>query len=239
LGRPELRPEGIEGFSQYHKLYANVERWLSQGWMDYLVPQLYWPRDQKEQAFVPLLDYWHRQNTQGRHVWAGLFTSRIDGPVPGARPGWLPEEIIQQIAAVRERAPGSGHVHFSMVALMQNRQGLADALKADTYATAALVPACTWLESDAPTAPLAQLQQDSDGIFMVLQAGPGSKPVARWAVWLRYGEQWRFLVSAADRVVIPSRKAHGPGLSGVVVSGIDRVGNESPRVGLFPLAGAI
>ena len=239
LGKPELRPEGIAGFSQYHKLYANVERWLSEGWMDYLVPQLYWPRDQKEQAFVPLLDYWHRQNTQGRHVWAGLYTSRIDGPVPGAKPGWPTEEIVQQIAAVRERAPGSGHVHFSMVALMQNRQGLADALKADTYATAALVPACTWLEADAPAAPMAQLQQDSDGLALVLQSAPGSKPVVRWAVWLRYGAQWRFLVSAAGRVVISSSEAQRLALSGVVVSAIDRVGNESPRVGLVPAAGAL
>ena len=39
IGRPELRPPGIQGFSQYHKLYADVERWLQQGWMDYLVPQ--------------------------------------------------------------------------------------------------------------------------------------------------------------------------------------------------------
>ena len=68
IGRPDLRPAGIQGFSQYHKLYADVERWLQAGWLDYLVPQLYWPIDQKEQAFVPLLDYWHRQNTQNRHV---------------------------------------------------------------------------------------------------------------------------------------------------------------------------
>ena len=85
IGRPDLRPAGIQGFSQYHKLYADVERWLQAGWLDYLVPQLYWPIEQKEQAFVPLLDYWHRQNTQGRHVWAGLFTSRVlAAPTPGA-----------------------------------------------------------------------------------------------------------------------------------------------------------
>ena len=56
IGRPDLRPAGIQGFSQYHKLYADVERWLQSGWLDYLVPQLYWPLEQKEQAFEPLLD---------------------------------------------------------------------------------------------------------------------------------------------------------------------------------------
>ncbi|NBT92057.1 MAG: hypothetical protein EBT37_05350, partial [Betaproteobacteria bacterium] len=50
LGRPDLRPAGIQGFSQYHKLYADIERWLQQGTLDYLVPQLYWRMDQAAQA---------------------------------------------------------------------------------------------------------------------------------------------------------------------------------------------
>ena len=36
IGRPERRPPGITGFSQYDKLYADVEGWLAQGWLDYL-----------------------------------------------------------------------------------------------------------------------------------------------------------------------------------------------------------
>ena len=43
LPKPDRRPPGVTGFSQYDKLYADVERWLQEGWLDYLVPQLYWP----------------------------------------------------------------------------------------------------------------------------------------------------------------------------------------------------
>ncbi|MFN0184297.1 MAG: glycoside hydrolase family 10 protein, partial [Aquabacterium sp.] len=80
IGRPDRRPPGVSGFSQYDRLFADVERWLDQGWLDYLVPQLYWPRDQRAQAFEPLLDYWLGANSAGRHVWPGLFTSRVGAP---------------------------------------------------------------------------------------------------------------------------------------------------------------
>lgn len=245
IGRPELRPPGIVGFSQYHKLYADVERWLQQGWLDYLVPQLYWPLDQKEQAFIPLLDYWHRQNMVGRHVWAGLYTSRVSAAAlaNATKSGWPADEISNQIAATRQRAPGTGHVHFSMVALMQNRQGLADQLQAGPYASAALVPASPWIESDAPAAPLARLQAPiglSGPLRISLQSPTGSKAVTRWCAWLRYGQRWQFLVSVSSEFNVLAHQdlSKGTGsqsvesLNAIVVSAVDRVGNESPRVAI-------
>ena len=243
IGRPELRPAGIQGFSQYHKLYADVERWLQAGWLDYLVPQLYWPIDQKEQAFVPLLDYWHRQNTQGRHVWAGLFTSRVLAAAASSaaaqKASWLPQEIARQINAVRTHAPGSGHVHFSMVALLQNRQGLADLLQAGTYTAAALVPASPWLESDTPLAPSAtvkHLMGDHGPLRITVAPDAPGKAAVCWVVWLRYGQHWSFLISRTSEFNVPShRETLDVGdveLSSVVISAVDRVGNESPRVAL-------
>ncbi|HEX2011709.1 MAG TPA: family 10 glycosylhydrolase, partial [Roseateles sp.] len=224
IGKPALRPEGIAGFSQYDKLYADVEAWLQQGWLDYLVPQLYWPRAQKPQAFVPLLDYWHAQNPRGRHVWPGLFTSKVsDKPE-----SWPVEEITGQIEAVRRAYPGSGHAHFSMVALSQNRRGLADALQAGPYAEDALVPATPWLEAGGPAAPLLDLQAAAEPQQLRLRLAPGAgKPVARYALWLRRGQDWRFMTTQRPELLLERR-----GLSGLVVSALDRVGNEGPRVGL-------
>lgn len=132
LPRPGLRPPGIAGFSQYDKLYADVELWLREGWLDYLAPQLYWPRAQTAQAFEPLLQAWRALNPLGRPIHPGLFTSRIDATAQS----WQPDEILGQIDSVRRLSPGSGHVHFSMAALAQNRRGIADALRAGPYAAA-------------------------------------------------------------------------------------------------------
>jgi len=235
IGRPELRPPGIQGFSQYHKLYADVERWLQQGWLDYLVPQLYWRMDQTAQAFVPLLDYWHAHNPQGRHIYAGLFTSKLAAPGADTKSAWAPVEIVNQIDAVRSRAPGSGHVHFSMVALLQNRQGLADTLRAQTYDTAALVPASPWLEDGGPAAPTVQVSALPDGsVELTLDKPNGSKPAQRWAVWQRYGVQWVFRVVHQRRFTLATLQSGdaSAAANALVISALDRVGNESPRVGI-------
>lgn len=130
LPKPGARPPGISGFSQYDKLYADVELWLREGWMDYLAPQLYWPRAQTAQAFEPLLQAWRAVNPLGRPIHPGLFTSRINDTPQS----WLPDEILGQIDSIRRLSPGSGHIHFSLVALSQNRKGVADALRQKAYA---------------------------------------------------------------------------------------------------------
>ena len=234
LGRPDLRPPGIQGFSQYHKLYADIERWLQQGTLDYLVPQLYWRMDQAAQAFVPLLDYWNRQNTQGRNVYAGMFTSRIAAPGADSASGWAPSEISKQIAATRERAPGSGHVHFSMVALMQNRQGLADTLRTQTYAQPALVPASPWMGQAVPAQPVAQVRAAGDqALALHIAPAPAAQ---RWALWLRYGQTWQWMLCTQRTATLPAASADGA-LNAIVVSALNRANQESPRLGLLPPAG--
>ena len=146
LPKPDRRPEGITGFSQYDKLYADVEHWFEQGWLDYLAPQLYWPIAQEAQAFPVLLRYWASINKQSRHLWPGLFTSRIDA----SEKSWLPDEMVRQIALLRGQSGVTGHIHFSAAAIVQNRRGIADELAASTYANEAHVPDTPWLASRPP-----------------------------------------------------------------------------------------
>jgi len=229
LGKPALRPVGIAGFSQYDKLYADVERWLAEGWLDYLAPQLYWPIAQKAQAFEVLRDYWQAQNPQQRHIWPGLFTSKVtDKP-----DSWPSEEILNQIALSRELRPSNpslGHLHFSMVALKQNRRGLADALQAGPYATPALVPPTPWLaeagEQTLEPAPEVQLllADPVESYTLRLKSNSSNKSgLQRYAVWLRYaGSGWVF--QSGSELLIAAQ-----GLEVMVVSALDRIGREGPR----------
>ncbi|GGE84457.1 hypothetical protein GCM10008020_31590 [Massilia psychrophila] len=221
LGKPALRPAGIAGFSQYDKLYADAELWLANGWLDYLSPQLYWAIAPKPQAYPVLLDYWVAQNGKGRHIWPGLFTSRIGAPTKD----FPPEEILQQISVTRARPAASGHVHFSMAALMQNRKGISDQLLAGQYASQALVPASPWLGSEAPGAPLVMAKREAGAV--VLKLAPG-KDNAHYAIWSRYGNEWRFAVVPASRAnwSLPDDSKLGAA-SAVFVNAVDRLGNES------------
>ncbi len=224
LGRPDRRPPGIAGFSQYDKLYADAELWLENGWLDYFTPQLYWPRAQKPQAYDTLLDYWISQNTKGRHMWPGLFTSRIGAPTKS----YAPQEVMEQVQATRERPGATGHVHFSMVALMQNREGIADKLYTGHYATPALVPATPWLDSEAPGNPKVQ-PVFKDG-KLTLKVAPG-KDTNLYAVWSRYGDLWRFSVHpAADKELFIANDPKLGAPVSVYLSAVDRVGNEGERL---------
>ena len=224
VGRPDRRPPGIVGFSQYDKLYADAELWLANGWVDYFSPQLYWSIGQAPQAYGTLLDYWVAQNPMGRHIWPGLFTSRIGAPTKS----YAPDEIVQQINLTRTRAGAGGHVHFSMAPLSANRQGIADKLKAVQYASPALIPTTPWLGSDKPGVPTVSARRDGDAVRLKLAAGSAN---AYYAIWSRHGAEWRFAVAPATRVewTVPDDARLGAA-SVVVVSAVDRLGNESERI---------
>lgn len=142
IARPGV-PAGIQaGLDQYAQLYADVPKWLKNGWCDYLTPQLYWPIDQRPQAFAVLLDYWHGQNTRGRAIWPGLYTSRIRDAGPNVRA----TELRDQIRLTRradERAPG--HVHFSFRALRDDHRLVGAQLRDQVYLAPAEVPRLPWL----------------------------------------------------------------------------------------------
>ncbi|WP_438480744.1 glycoside hydrolase family 10 protein [Oleiharenicola lentus] len=223
LGRPDRRPPGITGFSQYDKLYADVELWLAKGWLDYLVPQLYWPRDRKGQEYAVLLDYWLRQPNPGnRYVWPGLNVSGIND----TEKSWPAEEIIRQVDLTRTRPAANGHVHYSAIALMQNRKGVTSRLQQEMYLQPALIPAMPWLSIAKPEAPKIASSES------VLQLTPArDKNLALHAVWRRYGPRWVFSTQPAsfNRVTLTPHIEYGA-IDAVVISAVDRFGNESERV---------
>jgi uncharacterized lipoprotein YddW (UPF0748 family) len=225
-----LRPATINGFSQYDKLYADAELWLEKGWVDYFAPQLYWPVSQTPQAYDVLLDYWIKQNAKGRHIWPGLFTSRLGAPTRS----YQPAEVLNQIKLAHDRQGATGHIHFSMAALMENRNGITDLLKASHYAAPALVPATPWLGAQAPAAPAVGARRGAAGLALSL---PPGDPASNFAIWSRYGKQWRFAVApgASNSWTLPDDATAGPA-NAVYVSAVDRLGNESTRVAVVPPA---
>lgn len=222
IGRPDRLPPGIVGFSQYDKLYADVELWLSKGWMDYLAPQLYWPINQGPQAFKVLHDYWLAQNTTGKHVWPGLYTSRIDN----SDKSWTADEILNQVEAMREKG-GNGHLHFSMAALNQNRKGIRQRLATEKYTSQALIPASPWLDNSLPSSPLLETSIDKKSLRLQLGSADNTRLLA---IWKRTEQQWLFSVVPAQNMNIDlsDDPQYGP-VRQITVSAISRTGVESVR----------
>ncbi|OWQ86275.1 hypothetical protein CDN99_20800 [Roseateles aquatilis] len=220
LPRPDLRPAGITGFSQYDKLYAHVEHWLAMGWLDYLAPQLYWQRAPQAQAFEPLLRAWQSLNPQGRHVWPGLFTSKAANEADG----WPVDEIPAQIDLMRTPSATGGHLHFSMIALLKNRRGIASTLRAGAYIQPSLPPETPWLSGPA-CGPVRLEREPDGGLLLTTQLGA---PARCFALWKRAAHQpgspWVFDVVPPDGRL--GRLEPGWLLSASAVNGLNQ---EGPR----------
>ena len=244
-------PAEIAGFDAYDKLYADSRKWLREGWLDYFVPQLYWPIAQTAQSYPTLLRWWMGENVMNRHMWPGHNASRAAGT---SSTPWPPDELLDQVRLTREAMAG-GDVHFSMRALMPantvrrdsvlvgvatpppaqaSAAALSERLRTQLYAEQALVPASPWLSKARPATPVVRVRADPSSGEQVLRLTPGSKrAVAWWTVRAFDGATWRtwVLPGAQRRLVVAPRGAAAPR---VVVTAVNRYGNESAVVDVRP-----
>ncbi|HEY0303613.1 MAG TPA: family 10 glycosylhydrolase, partial [Longimicrobiales bacterium] len=174
IWRPN-NPPGVQGLDAYASIYADSRKWLQQGWVDYLAPQLYWAISAPQQSFPALLDWWLAQNTRGRHVWPGLAAYRVNN---GTSSAFSLQEIPQQIDITRQRAARGQLLYNTTWTLKQTSGQLAGALSAGAYASDAVMPATPWLDGVAPGAPSVTLNGTS------LRLTPATGETVRWWVLL-------------------------------------------------------
>ena len=212
IWRPGVPAGTTANIDAYRHLAADSRKWLANGWLDYLSPQLYW-RINSEQSFTRLLTWWRQQGQ--RPVWPGVATSRISS---SEDPGRTASEMINQLNLTRTIGRNwVGHVHWSVKSLMQNKGGIDTALRRRFYAEAALVPPMPWLSTKAPETPRA----NASGTNVSWSRASG---VSKYAVQARYGNTWRclrVLSGNATSTTIPA------GAKAVAVTAVDRFGTAS------------
>ncbi|MCX6362476.1 MAG: family 10 glycosylhydrolase [Armatimonadetes bacterium] len=214
IWRPGNPPQ-IRGFDAYAEIYADSLRWLRNGWVDYWTPQLYWPIEAKAQSYPVLLKWWAEQNSKGRHLWPGLYTSRVQD---GSATQWQPDQVTRQVEATRAQPGATGHVHFSMVALMGGRGDLGAQLKQRVYAAPALVPATPWLGGAAPAKPTIRTTYADASPAVSISSG--ASPWLWLVQWKHGGDWFQAVLPGAQRVA----RAPQADVDAVVVRGVSRLG---------------
>ena len=219
-------PESVEGFDQYDQLYADAKLWLNKGWVDYFSPQLYWPVNRYAQSYPVLLGWWAGENTMNRHLWPGISVGRdtADKSI---------DETINQIMIDRGMQPQSkGVVHWSISSVTKNPR-LADTLLKSVYKKQALAPASPWLDNKAPVSPAVTTSLESR-VWRINWTHPDEKDVFHWVVYYQYDNIWSYkIMNRNDRELDLDRtKQEGAAirnLKKIIVSAVDRTGNESER----------
>jgi uncharacterized lipoprotein YddW (UPF0748 family) len=209
-------PASVKGLDAYNTLFADSRRWLVEGWVDYLAPQLYWPADAPEQSFPALLKWWTEQNTRQRQVWAGV--SHRNGT----------DEIVRQIQLTRKQPGASGAIHWSVKSLGNEPRGATDALRRDVYAEPALAPAFPWLDNTPPAQPGLSITADSRGRTKAVWSSNGGEAAWRWVLQTRNGGAWRTEILPAGETSRVWTGKETP--EAVALTAVDRCGNASAPV---------
>jgi uncharacterized lipoprotein YddW (UPF0748 family) len=208
-------PPGIAGLDAYEAIYADSRKWLQQGWVDYLAPQLYWSISAPQQSFPLLLDWWLAQNTMGRHVWPGLAAYRVNDGTTGA---FGISEIPNQIRATRARPSATGHLLYNTTTTLKKDGGALAAAIKPLHAPRAIPPPSTWLDALPPDAPILTVSGRT------ISVAPGGAELPRWwVIRVRIAGVWSTTVLFADR----SSMMTSGDPERVLATAIDAAGNAS------------
>jgi len=161
-------PEGSDthGGSSYYENYADARKWMKEGWVDYVVPQLYWYKSYHAAPFDTLLNWWSN-NTFNRHLYIGLGVYRVAEHSKASLAFKNPTELPNQMRDLRNNPRVEGSVVFSSNSLTSNFGGFADSLSTNFYKSPALPPQMLWLDSIPPNVPRNVVaRQSGQGVLL-------------------------------------------------------------------------
>ncbi|MEO6034056.1 MAG: family 10 glycosylhydrolase [Verrucomicrobiota bacterium] len=207
----------LKSGNMYEEIYCDSLKWWTNGWVDYLAPQLYWAINPPDQSFTALLKWWAENNPRRRNLWPGINTGNSGGK-------WKAEEIVNQIKATRAQSGAGGVIHWSMKNLMNNGGGIADQMKS-LYSEPALVPASPWLNDLAPEKPIVTLKAQRKGRKVQWDC-EGEKP-RLWTVQIQMDGKWKtqILPGGQSSLVLPGVEKS---IQAIAVSAVNRYGTQSP-----------
>jgi uncharacterized lipoprotein YddW (UPF0748 family) len=184
IHRPGM-PPGVVGLDAYELLATDAPRWMSEGWVDYLAPQLYWSTVSTGQPFGALVAWWSDLATPGRYVHPALGLYRL-----GSAPEWTAAELEAEVALIRAEAPATaGHAWFRHRMLVADAFG-ERAMMGRLYARPARPPAVIETADDVILPPsvsasgslvtLSHPSASDIGGYAVYREGTGGHELERW-----------------------------------------------------------
>ena len=200
---------------------------LGEGIQDQIYPMLYF----RGNHFYPFALDWQEQSN-GRQIIPGLGIYFLD-PSEG---NWTLDEIERQMHFIRAHGL-AGEAHYRVKYLMDNTQGLYDALEEDFYTAPALQPAMPWIDNVAPTPPSGLTVETPENGYWKLSWQPATDNDKRNApMYVIYGSD-TYPVDTSNPENILAQRVQGTEYTYApirpwtarkyfAVTAIDRCGNE-------------
>ena len=117
------------GITNYDDLYADIRLWIKNGWIDYVLPQLYWEIGKKA-ADYEVLAHWWANEVRGTDckLYIGMAPYRLEGAKRDS-PWAQGNEISRQMRLNRTIPEISGECFYSTRPLLRNPRGVCDSIK--------------------------------------------------------------------------------------------------------------
>ncbi len=217
------------GQTMYDDLYADVLLWARNGWVDYVLPQLYWEHYNHAAPFDVLLPWW-QSHTYGRGMYYGLGVYRMLGAHGNV---WTStNELLWQIRDIRKYAE-TGFSFYSISNFDKLLNHLQDSIQ-NYDVDIAFPPVMKWIDSLAPEAPVLKAIPSSEGTLLQWHNMPTAlKEPVHYAVY-RFVNNEPVNIERADKIIslqstpeFLDAKANSFKSCTYVVTALDRLWNES------------
>lgn len=160
------------GLQNYDDLYADVLKWVNNGWVDYCVPQIYWEIGHKTADYKELIQWWDRY--------------------AGNRPLYIGEDVLRTVKAVDPNNPRShqqpakrrlneasknvqGTVLWYAASVVENPGNYATMLRRNYWRYPALQPQMSFIDNEPPRKPKKLKLKEIDGqLYLVWKAPKGT-----------------------------------------------------------------
>lgn len=118
------------GITNYDDLYADIRLWIKNGWIDYVLPQLYWEIGKKA-ADYEVLAHWWANEVRGTKckLYIGMAPYRLEGAKKDT-PWGQGNEIGRQMTLNRTIPEITGECFYSTRPLLRNPRGVCDTIRA-------------------------------------------------------------------------------------------------------------
>ncbi|MFI3239444.1 MAG: family 10 glycosylhydrolase [Bacteroidales bacterium] len=229
-------PRGSEsnGLQNYDELYADVILWTEQGWVDYMVPQLYWALDHPRAASLPLA-YWWNDYANNRHMYIGQSVNQIMD-TPDIAPSKDKNELAHKIGLTRELPNLHGSCWWPGYSITNNYKRVADSLANNQQSTIALIPVSTWIDNTPPAEVVDLNGRKNDNEVSISWSAPATDDKmqeARFYVVYKFTDGAEIDLENSAAIVSLSDKtefreiATNKSKATYVITVLDRLNNES------------
>ncbi|MEL7120843.1 MAG: family 10 glycosylhydrolase [Bacteroidota bacterium] len=185
------------GQTTYDDLYADVLKWMKEGWVDYLIPQIYWHIG-FDLADHKILSEWWNDNHYNTNIYIGHGAYRI-----GAHQAeeWNdPNEMPRQIQLNRSLPKLKGSVYFSAKSLLANPLSFSDSLKTLWYQSPAILPAYT-NKSTTSLIEINNLRASKRKDGMLLRWASNLKKEVLYYVVYRFAKEEKIDLNASENIL--------------------------------------